>query len=176
MTNVDNLQTFDNLKQDEVNINTEQPKTLFVETINNVKLNAAIADSPVFQKQGTVKVEIVEKETVLQTILADGRVETVNTVPAGDAIVTNPDGERYAMSIEKVNARYSPTDVEGVYSAKGRIHAVKNPYGHDVEIMASWGEAQFGDKECWFASTVEEPDVPYIIDASAFSHTYAEEK
>lgn len=151
-------------------------KILFVETINNSKLNESIAGSPIFQKQGVVKVEVVKEETVLQTILADGRIETVNTVPAGDAIVTNPDGERYAMSVEKVNARYSPTDVEGVYSAKGRIHAIKNPYGNDVEIMASWGEPQFGDEECWFAATVEEPDVPYLIDASAFSHTYAEEK
>lgn len=152
------------------------PKFFLVNTIDNPELKTAIANSPIFQKQGKVTVEIAKEETVLQTVLADGRIETTNTVPAGDAIVTNPDGERYAMSVEKMNSRYEPTDEAGVYSAKGRINAVKNPYGKDVEIVASWGESQFGDKNCWFAVPVESDETPYIIDSGAFANTYAEEE
>jgi hypothetical protein len=75
-------------------------------------------------------------------------------------------------------ALYEPTDVEGVFRAKGMVRAIPNPTGQSVEITAPWGEPQYGDAECLFASVYDpaQPDVVgpdrYIIDNDSFLATY----
>lgn len=61
--------------------------------------------------------------------------------------------------------------------AKGRIRVYLNPTGKNVEIIAPWGEKQFGDSQCYFASAVGENLEPtsdrYIIGHDEFEETYA---
>lgn len=56
--------------------------------------------------------------------------------------------------------------------------AVDNPTGQDIQIMAPWGELQFGGPDCKIA-TVFDPDNPngvgpdrYIIGRQEFEDTY----
>ena len=137
-----------------------------------------LAEAPVYAKKGVVEARILTEDEQLNTVLADGTVETSRTVPAGEVIVTNPGGEQYAIEREKFEKRYDTTTEEGVYRAKGMARAVDNPTGQDIQIMAPWGELQFGGPDCKIA-TVFDPDNPngvgpdrYIIGRQEFEDTY----
>ena len=132
--------------------------------------------SPIFKKQGTVNARIANAGEKIATVLSSGATETENTAKDGDYIVTNPSGEQYIISGEKFTARYKSTDDYGVFEAKGYCRAVQNPFGNDIEILASWGEPQFGDQNCWVADTCNEngecDGEPYLIENQAFQETY----
>ena len=118
--------------------------------------------------------QVVETERV-ETVLANGLLETAREVPAGHWVITNPGGEEYAVSDEKFRNRYEPVG-DGHYRAKGVIRAYQNPTGEDVEITAPWGEKQFGDAGCWFAAATD-ADLKattdrYIIGGAEFHDTY----
>ena len=137
-----------------------------------------LAGAPVYAKKGMVEARILTEDEQLDTVLADGTVETSRTVPAGEVIVTNPGGEKYAIEREKFEKRYDTTVEEGVYRAKGMARAVDNPTGQDIQIMAPWGELQYGGPDCKIA-TVFDPDNPnevgsdrYIIGRQEFEDTY----
>lgn len=137
-----------------------------------------LEQAPVYKKKGTVRAQIAKGGEKIETILADGTKETVNTAEEGDAIITNPGGEKYIVKAETFNKRYAPSQEEGVYEAKGYCKAIPNPFKEDVKIEASWGEIQTGDSECMFADTYD-PETgtlggePYIIEKYAFEETYA---
>lgn len=138
----------------------------------------ALAEAPVFAKQGTVRARVATEGETITTTLADGKEETTNTANAGDYIVTNPSGEEYIIGAEKFEGRYKATAEEGVYAANGFCRAITNPHGEEIEIMASWGEPQIGGADCKIADTCDENGTniggsPYLIDASAFAETYA---
>ena len=130
-----------------------------------------IRQAPVFQKTGKVTAYKVDVDTPLQTVLADGFVETSRVVPAGSYIVTNPGGEQYGIDEVTFMKRYEFRD--GEWHARGQIQAIRNPWGSDTEIVASWGEPQFGDAKCWLAIPVGSDESPYIIAGDAFAETYA---
>lgn len=139
---------------------------------------ATLAEAPVYAKKGMVEARILTEDEQLDTVLADGTVETSRTVPAGEVVVTNPGGEKYAIEREKFDKRYDATAEEGVYRAKGMARAVDNPTGQDIQIMAPWGELQFGGPDCKIA-TVFDPENPdevgpdrYIIGRQEFEDTY----
>jgi hypothetical protein len=132
----------------------------------------------VFRKNALVTAEQVEVETEIVTIVGDGFVETTNTAQPGSFIVTNPSGERYILKEDNFRARYQKTDTAGVYRARGFILAIDNPTAKDIEILAPWGEPQFGDARCLLAVTLDGPDDEavgkdrYIIERDAFEQTY----
>lgn len=136
----------------------------------------ALCMAPIFRKQGRVKARpaIVGEEVV--TILKSGVRETASKAVAGDWVLINPSGEQYIISGVKFLERYESTDVGGVYQAKGYCRAIRNPFGTSIEIMASWGQAQFGDEYCMIADTCDAlgniGGEPYIIEAAAFAETY----
>lgn len=130
--------------------------------------------SPVFMKTAKVKAVKIDKDTALKTILADGTVETERVVPAGSYIITNPDGEEYGIDSVKFKEKYDSTKEPGVFLAKGKINAIRNPYKTPITIMASWGEPQHGDSNCWLAIPVGSDETPYIIGAAEFDNTYKE--
>lgn len=138
-----------------------------------------LGGAPVFAKKGKVQARQVSEREEVHTTLADGTEETVNVAEPGDVVVTNPGGEKYVLKPDNFDKRYEATDEEGVFRAKGMARAIQNPTGTDIEIMAPWGEPQYGGPDCMVA-TVFDPDQPdvigsdrYIIGGEEFQATYA---
>jgi hypothetical protein len=130
---------------------------------------------PLAQKKAIVEARQVKETEHLDTILANGFLETSREVPVGHWIITNPGGEEYAMNDEKFQSRYEDMG-NGKFRAVGVIRCYNNPTGGNVEITAPWGEKQFGDSRCYFATAVDENYEPtkdrYIIGADEFDETY----
>ena len=142
---------------------------LFTETMDE-----AFAKAPRYRKSVIVEARKTLKEEKLDTILASGVHETSRIVPVGHWIITNPGGEEYAVTEEKFLSRYEQME-DGRCRAKGVIRALRNPTGEDVEIMAPWGEPQYGDKNCLFAATMDGTEITndrYIIGGDEFVDTY----
>lgn len=139
------------------------------------EFNERFIDAPLWTKKAIVDARQVTETEHLDTILANGFLETTREVPAGHWIVTNPGGEEYALSDEKFQSRYESIG-NGKFQAKGVIRAYSNPTGGKVEITAPWGEKQFGDERCYFATAVSENFDPtqdcYIIGYDEFMETY----
>lgn len=138
----------------------------------------ALAQAPIYEKKGVVHARPATPGEKIVTVLADGTEETTNVAGENQVVITNPGGEQYIIGAEKFASRYGATDEEGVFKAKGMARAVQNPTGGPIEIMAPWGEPQYGDAECMVA-TVYDPDQPdvvsddrYIIGHQEFEDTY----
>lgn len=131
--------------------------------------------APLFQKKAVIEARQVKEVEFLDTILANGFLETSREVPAGHWIITNPGGEKYAVPDEKFLGRYEDIG-GGKFKAKGLIRAYSNFTGKSVEITAPWGEKQFGDRRCMFATAIGENFEPtkdcYIIGYEEFEETY----
>ena len=140
------------------------------------EIMTALADAPVYKKQGRVEARPATVGEEITTTLEGGAKETVNKAGEGDWIMTNPGGEQYIISEKKLLSRYEVTDERGVYSAKGYCRAIQNLFDKPIEIMASWGSPQTGDERCLIADTCDESGKvdgePYLIDADAFAKTY----
>jgi len=154
---------------------TQESKFQFVERKSSEIMNA-LAEAPVYKKQGRVEARPATPGEEITTTLEGGAKETVNKAGEGDWIVTNPGGEQYIISEKKFLGRYEATDEEGAYAAKGYCRAAQNPFGKSIEIMASWGSPQTGDERCLIADTCDAngkvDGEPYLIDADAFAKTY----
>lgn len=136
-----------------------------------------LENAPLYRKYGTVKARTALAGEKISTILEDGTIETAdNVAKMSDFIITNPSGEEYIISTEKLGQRYDSTDEDGIYKAKGYCKAIKNPYDKPIEILASWGEPQIGDADCMIADTCDLNGIvdgePYIIQLKAFVNTY----
>lgn len=136
----------------------------------------AIATAQIYKKQGKVSARPAVAGEIIATILKNGAQETCNIAKTDEWVVTNPSGEQYLVLKEKFFNRYEPTEIDGIYTAKGFCRAIKNPFCVPVEILASWGTLQNGDANCMFADTCDSEGKidgePYIIDGSAFLETY----
>jgi hypothetical protein len=136
----------------------------------------ALSSAQRYSKRGTVQARMaVEREEVVTT-LANGLEETRNVAAPGDWVVTNPTGEVYVLSDETFNKRYY--EAGDKYYARGMCRAIVNPYPHPIEILAPWGEKQFGDEDCIIA-VVYDPETPeevgpdrYLIGRKEFVATY----
>jgi hypothetical protein len=145
--------------------------------LNTPEFTDLLRTAPLADKIATVTAVLVTEKQVMSTVVNGDFVETVNTAHPGDFIVTNPSGEQYILTAENFHSRYEATDELGVYQARGSIRVIKNPTGEPVEIIAPWGEPQFGDSDCYFAVTVAGPEDEvtsdrYIIENQAFLYTY----
>ena len=140
---------------------------------------AAIAGAPVYGKRCVVEARRAEEGESITTVSGNGGVETVNVARAGDWVVTNPGGEQYNIGQGKFEKRYRATGDLGRFRAVGYCRAIENPYGEGIEILAEWGEKQFGDERCMIADTCDEEGgnlggEPYLIEGEAFEETYGE--
>lgn len=144
-----------------------------------VDLNGPAGDlfetAGLFRKGAIVTARQVMTPENLITQLENGFHETERLVPAGHWIVTNPGGEEYAIPAEKFHTRYDWIEGDD-YRAKGIIRAFPNHTGEDVEIVAPWGEEQYGDVNCWFATALDSElnttTDRYIIGGDEFTATY----
>ncbi|MDD5068828.1 MAG: PGDYG domain-containing protein [Candidatus Pacebacteria bacterium] len=160
---------------------TEQaPEPITFKEINRhaPEIMQGLENAPIFKKQGEMRAEIAKGGEEIITKLTDGTTETKNVAKAGDAIITNPGGERYVIDGIKFAKRYEPKAGEpGVYSAKGYCKAIDNPFNSPVTMMASWGEMQNGAADCLIADTYDIDTKamggePYIIARAEFNQTY----
>ena len=140
------------------------------------EIMSALAEAPIFKKQGEVEAYPADLGQKVTTKLKSGLEETTNEAGVGDWRVTNPSGEEYIILGETFFNRYEETKEQGIYQAKGYCRAIKNPFGKPIEIMASWGKPQFGDENCMIADTCDAEGIldgePYLIEDKAFAETY----
>lgn len=141
------------------------------------EIMSALAEAPIFKKQGQVRARPAVEGEQIVTILASGAKETSNIAKVGDWVVTNPSEEQYLVSGKKFSDKYESSGTEGVYQAKGYCRAIKNPFGEPIEIMTSWKSPQTGDENCLIADACDANGEnmngePYLIDGKAFTETY----
>lgn len=131
--------------------------------------------APVYRKNVFVHARKVKETEFLNTVLENGFAETSRSVEPGSWIITNPGGEEYAVSDEKFKARYI-FETKGLYRAKGKIHAFVSPVDGEVEILAPWGEPQYGAKGCFFGASINRDGSigsdRYILGEKEFHDTY----
>lgn len=136
----------------------------------------ALAEAPIYLKQGRIEARPAILDEEITTTLKNGINETHNRAKEGDYIVTNPGGEQYIVPGNKFLSRYEPTDEEGIFTAKGYCRAILNPFGRPIEVMASWDRPEYGDQHCLIADICDASGhcdgEPYLIDAAVFAETY----
>lgn len=54
------------------------------------------------------------------------------------------------------------------------VKIAKNPTGSKIEIVAPWGEKQYGDSDCYIAQSLEDKNDRYIIGNKEFNETYGD--
>ncbi len=92
------------------------------------------------QKTAKVKAEKVPPGTKVETIMADGHVETSKTAgPDGGYKVTNPTGEQYLVDIAKFESIYEPAGEQGMFQPRPDPRKVVT-VGENVAFTAPWGE------------------------------------
>lgn len=163
-----------NIKNHEASI---QPQTIEID-VQSEEYSEKLAAAEVFAKKATVNAEFAEAGIAVETVLADGTVETKNVTKEGDVIITNPGGEQYIVRQEDFFKKYQATENDGEYRAVGMVRAIKNDTGNQIELIAPWGEKMTGDADCYIVSAVD-LDKPhdvtadrYIIGAAEFKQTY----
>ena len=99
------------------------------------------------QKTARVHAEKVEPGTVVETVLADGRVETSKTAgPEGGYRVTNPTGEQYLVDTAKFESIYDVTEEAGVFAPKPDPRKVVN-VDENIAFTAPWGTPMYIKKD-----------------------------
>lgn len=109
------------------------------------------------QKSAKIGAERVPAGTVVETIMADGHVETKKTAGAdGGYKVTNPNGEQYLVDPAKFEKSYQQTSSPGVFEPKynpvqivqiSENIAFKAPWGEDMKIKAGGVLVKAGDND-----------------------------
>lgn len=143
-----------------------QEKSMQIERTSEVITNALSTHGDMFAKFGEIRAEVAADVTPVETVLSDGTKETKNVAQLGDFIVTNPGGERYVVKPEKFERLYQKADQEGVFTPRGQVVAVRNPYEKPISMMASWGELQHGAADCWIADTYNPVNAKKIRESS----------
>jgi hypothetical protein len=91
-------------------------------------------------KTAYVKAEHVPPGTIVETVMADGHVETTKTAgPEGGYRVTNPDGEQYLVDTKEFEQKYTAAEEPGVYIPNSEPRKVVSG-SQNVAFTAPWGE------------------------------------
>lgn len=145
----------------------------------------ALEGAPIYRKQGIVEARPAVPGEVVQTLIR-GKEETTKTAAENEMLVKNPNGEKYLISLQEFEKRYTRTQLIGehadqgfsVYEAKGLIRAIDNPFGEEIEIEPEWGGVQVAGADCKIADILYEngelKGEPYLIDGESFASTYRE--
>lgn len=105
--------------------------------VNELKNNNAILAI----KVTPVKVRCAAKGELIETFLKNGVKETEHFCEGTEMVVTNPDGEVYAMSREDFDSRYSYTEGSTIAYPIGKVrHLVEVPAEYlPITFPAPWG-------------------------------------
>ena len=122
------------------------------------------------QKSAYVKAEKVPAGTSVDTIMADGHVETSNIAgPDGAYKVTNPDGEQYLLETEEFEKNYLPAEQEGIYIPNSEARKVLD-IDKNIAFKAPWGEEMLIKKGGVLVHNG--PGDVYGIQSDEFKNTY----
>jgi hypothetical protein len=141
------------------------------------EMTDSFSRAPLYRKNAVVRIRPATPGEVIQTVLADGTVETSNTAREGHYVITNPGGEQYLKGAAKVAAQYIEIG-DGLYRANAYCRAFPNPVGSSIKIIAPWGEEQIGAPDCMLVARyyLDQPDdvntERFIIGAKEFAETY----
>jgi hypothetical protein len=124
-----------------------------------------------YSKFAKVKARPAQPNETIDTITSDGK-ETTNTANQGDYVVTNPGGEEYIISKDKLDKRYIDLG-NGIYQAKGSAVAVEYS-GPEIQFMASWGELMALKPGDMIVSPLPDLNEVYRIARKEFYETYEE--
>lgn len=146
--------------------------------LSTPEMTAAFAAASIYAKTGTVRARPAIAGEQITSILANGHKQTTNTAKEGDLVITTPTNENYILAPDIFGSRYAATEEEGVYRATGMVRAFQNPTGRKIEVMAHWGQPQYGNED-YMLATVYDPNNPdwigddrYIIGHEEFLNTY----
>lgn len=139
--------------------------------MNDPDLSARFARAPIYRKHVEVDIRKIAYGMEVVTTLANGHHETTLIADYERCwLVTNPGGEQYLITEEKVRSRYDHLGGHR-YRARGRVRAFQNPFRQPVMIDAPWGTEQHGDEIVIFAEGVTDHD-RYLIGYAEFLDTY----
>jgi len=141
------------------------------------KYGAIIAKKgKVFRKSGIVSARPATLgENVVTSI--GGEVETRNSAKEGDWVITNPTGENYIVSDDKLQSRYEKIG-EGQYKAKGKIRGIVVSSNDAIEcpkFVAAWGEDMIMKEGDVLAIPIGSNPEVYRIERLVFEKTYEED-
>jgi PGDYG protein len=135
-------------------------------------------NAPTYIKNTLVNANVAQSRVEIATTLEDGTVETVNFAEPGDIIITNPGGERYVLKPGDFAKQYTVDESTGMYRSTDLVKIIQNSTGGPVEILAPWGDRQYGEPDCSFVAP-HDPANPaaigsdrYIIGADELEATY----
>ncbi|HVX23862.1 MAG TPA: PGDYG domain-containing protein [Candidatus Saccharimonadales bacterium] len=137
-----------------------------------------LAKAGKYSKHSKVQARAAVPGETVTTVLENGTVETTNTAKEDQIVITNPGNEQYIIDADEFQRRYQPTEEEGVFQATGSVRAFQNQTGRPIQIIAPWGEPQYGDEQCMLATPydTQNPDDigtdRYIIGQEEFQETY----
>ncbi len=135
-----------------------------------------------YKKYARVEAEKGVPGEKITTVMKDGHVEVSDVVVKADEngnadwIVTNPDGERYAVPHEKFIKRYElEVGADGKHAPKGSpIEAIEVP--EEITFDVPWGEngalVPMTIKEGGYLNITDLSDI-YGIQKDEFANTYA---
>lgn len=114
-------------------LNVTEVKNLVNELINT---NAVLA-----VKVTSVRVRPASAGELVETFLKNGLKETQHACDGTEMVVTNPDGEVYAMSRSEFDERYTYTEGSDIAYPTGKVrHLVEVPAQHlPITFPAPWG-------------------------------------
>lgn len=115
----------------------------------------------------TFDVEVAQNSKKIDTII-DGKTETTNTAKKGDYILTGSKGEKYVLSPQKFEQRYTMTS-DGRAKTKPVQTKAKKYKGPTMKFMASWGEEMILESGDFIINNNGEY---YRIEKEAFHNTY----
>ena len=125
------------------------------------------------QKSADITARPVAEGTQVKTVMKGGHKETAQVVKGADFyLVTNPGGEEYAESGNKLLPRYEP--VPGAPNTFRPVFAPVEfvPVAEDVSFTASWGEEMFIRAGGVVVKEAGSQSGFYGIQAAEFASTY----
>ncbi len=121
--------------------------------------------------ENPLKYRICATQEQIATITRDG-LETVNTANPGDYIVTNPGGEQYVITPDRVTELYHVDHVNGVLNVLSKPRTcIQNTSASDtVKFIAPWGGEMVLKPNDYLVS-IEGTEV-YRVAEEEFKQTY----
>ncbi len=126
-----------------------------------------------YAKFACIQAKQATKKTFVETVLVNGKKETINTAKKGDWIITNKDGEQYIISAKAFMQKYEPNHElgNGWYNPiVGVQRFVETPV--TITFICSWGEEQTIDAGGFI--NISSPENFYGVARQEFFDTYKE--
>lgn len=139
----------------------------FVENLIN---NGATVTNAV--KVVAVKVRFAKKGEIIETFVSDGTNEVNHLCGGGEAVVTNPTGESYAMSRGEFDLRYTYKGGDEAFPLAKVRRLIEVPACElPIAIPAPWDENEMMELHDGFLN-IDDMDGIYVLARAEFEKTH----